>query len=112
MTQIRASMQQKLKLKKIDEEVRKFKNINVASPILTETDVEHNTPNVSDDESSDEENSDTRQDAGSDGNIRAVSDWRNMVSRWLNMLENSDLDEAENDDDLEYEEVDDLEMEF
>ena|SRR6266542_228502 len=101
-------MQQKLKHKKIDEEIRKFKKVNVASPILTETDVEQNTPNVSDNESCDEEDSDTRQDAGGNSNIRAVSDWQNIVSRWLNMLEDSDLDEMEIDDDLEYDDEYDI----
>ncbi|CAG8753052.1 1731_t:CDS:2, partial [Funneliformis mosseae] len=62
MTQIRASIQQKLKFKKIDEEARKFKTTNIALPILTDIndDIEYNIPNVSEDELSDEENNDDK----------------------------------------------------
>ena len=110
MTQIRASMQQKLKLKEIDKEACKFKTVNVASTILTgSSDDECNTPNVTDCESSDE-GDDMNQNSG---NMQNINDWRNMISRWINMLENdSDLIELENnnvdDDDYDDDYEDDI----
>ena len=102
-------MQQKLKFKKIDEEAYKFKITNVAPPITEiNDDVEYNTPNVSDDGLSDEEND--------NNNVQTVSDWQTIVSRWINMLEddselentNIDYDENYNKDDDENDDEDDI----
>ncbi|CAI2189415.1 5900_t:CDS:2 [Funneliformis geosporum] len=57
----------KLKFEKIDEETRKFKNVNIASPILPEIndDAVYNTPNVSDNKLSDEKNDNINENTGS-----------------------------------------------
>ncbi|RGB32898.1 hypothetical protein C1646_762352 [Rhizophagus diaphanus] len=53
IAQIRTSMLHKLKLKQIDEEAQKFKNIDVATPLSTTEDnniLEQKTDNISDNE--------------------------------------------------------------
>jgi hypothetical protein len=99
MTQIRASIQKKSKFKRIDEEIYKFKNTNIAPEIesshISENETEESSPNVSDDELSDNHNSNTTN------NVQA---WKNMVAKWIDMTNNdSDLEnlESENENSIE-----------
>lgn len=93
MTQIRASMQQKLNQDKIDEDASKFRNINIAPPV---NENENNIDlNISDDESLDE-SIDIDIDLNSTFNVQK-SDWKNQVLRWINMLENESNEEENNE---------------
>ncbi len=82
MTQIRASMQQRL-------------NENEDSNVSDD-------PNVSDDESSNEL-IETDANFNADSNAQTESNWRKLVSRWIDMLEdesnegNDDGDESDSD---------------
>ncbi|GBC00625.1 hypothetical protein RclHR1_03910012 [Rhizophagus clarus] len=61
--------------------------------------------NVSDDESSDEL-------VETDANIQTGSNWRNIVSRWINMLEDETNEEEDDDDDESDSNNDDGELEI
>ncbi|CAI2174784.1 14610_t:CDS:2 [Funneliformis geosporum] len=72
ITQIRASIQQKLKFKEIDKEACKFKAVNILLPILNEADNDgYGILDISDSESSDKDDNINQ----STGNIQTVNDW-------------------------------------
>ncbi|CAB5367738.1 unnamed protein product [Rhizophagus irregularis] len=90
MTQLHASMQQKLKQKKIDEDALKFRSTGVALPVNENEDLNASDDlNVSDDESSSEF-------IETDANVQTESNWRSVVSRWINMLEDESNEEYDN----------------
>ena len=93
MTQLRASMQQKLKQKKIEEDALKFRNTNVTTPVNEDED-NNIDPNVSEDESSNES---IEMNTVSD--IQTESNWKNLVLRWINMLEDESNEENDNNND-------------
>ncbi|CAI2180630.1 5251_t:CDS:2, partial [Funneliformis geosporum] len=71
ITQIRASIQQKLKFKEIDKEACKFKAVNILLPILNEADNDgYGILDISDSESSDKDDNINQ----STGNIQTVND--------------------------------------
>ncbi|EXX53229.1 hypothetical protein RirG_245900 [Rhizophagus irregularis DAOM 197198w] len=105
MTQLRASMQQKLKQKKIDEDALKFRSTGVALPVNENEDPNASDGlNVSDDESSSEF-------IETDANVQTESNWRSVVSRWINMLEDESNEEYDNDNESDSN-VDDEELEI
>jgi hypothetical protein len=114
MAQIRASMQRKLKLKQIDEEAQKFKNINIATPltendnIMLEQESNNVSGNISDDEFSDTDYDDTAS-LNINKNIQNPDEWYSMISKWISMLDDEQDNEEEWDSDSN---SDDGEMEY
>ena len=90
MTQLRASMQQKLKQEKIEEDALKFRNTNVALPV-NENEYNNIDPNVSENESSDES-----IEIDTISNIQTESNWKSLILRWINMLEDESNEENDN----------------
>jgi len=106
MTQLRASMQQKLKQEKIEEDALKFRNTNVAPPVNDE--YNNIDPIVSEDESSDES---IEMDTVS--NIQTESNWKSLVLRWINMLEDESNEENDNNSESDSDiDIDNRELEI
>lgn len=81
----------KLKQKKIEEDALKFWSTDIALPVNENEDQNSSDDlNVSDDESSNEL-------IETDANVQTGNNWRNIVSRWINMLEYESNEENDND---------------
>ncbi|CAB5161379.1 unnamed protein product [Rhizophagus irregularis] len=98
-------MLRKLKLKRIDKEAQKFKNIDIATSLSTTKDnniLEQETDNISNNGFSNTD-CDNTASLNINKNIQNVDEWHSMIFKWLSMLDDEQgnkekiLEELKND---------------
>ncbi|PKC54177.1 hypothetical protein RhiirA1_403806 [Rhizophagus irregularis] len=86
-------MLRKLKLKRIDKEAQKFKNIDIATSLSTTKDnniLEQETDNISNNGFSNTD-CDNTASLNINKNIQNVDEWHSMIFKWLSMLDDEQV---------------------